>query len=233
MKRLAFVLLLAVPSLLVAQAAAEPPVLPFDSASFRGGAIDNPHFPLTPGTMFIFEIRDDRDHSIDTLEVLADTKRIAGVTVTVVHDREWRRGVLVEDTYDWYAQDIYGNVWYLGEDTKSYTNGKKPSTAGSWKAGTAGASAGIIMRAKPKLGESYRQEYRKGVAEDMARVVSVTDAEAVRAGKFKGCVTTEDWSPLEPNVKERKTYCPGAGLVRGRTVTGGLERTELIAIVTP
>jgi hypothetical protein len=232
MKRLALAALLAVPTSLVAQAPAEPPVLPFDSLAFRGGEIDNPHFPLVPGTKLIFEIRDDRDHSIDTVEVLTETKRIAGVTATVVHDREWRRGVLVEDTYDWYAQDIYGNVWYLGEDTKSFKSGKA-STAGSWKAGTAGASAGIIMRSKPKLGESYRQEYRKGVAEDMARVVSISDAESVRAGRYKGCVTTEEWSPLEPNVKERKTYCPGAGLVRGRTVTGGLERTELIAIVTP
>ena len=233
MKHLALAALLAVPTSLVAQAAAEPPILPFDSLAFRGAPIDNPHFPLVPGTMLIFEIRDDRDHSIDTVEVLGETKRIAGVTAVVVRDREWRRGVLVEDTYDWYAQDISGNVWYLGEDTKSFKNGKKASTSGSWKTGVAGATAGIIMMARPKLGESYRQEYRKGVAEDMARVVSLTDVDAVRAGKFKNCVTTEEWSPLEPNVKERKTYCPGAGLVRGRTVMGGLERTELIAIITP
>ena len=78
-------------------------------------------------------------------------------------------GDYVEVTKDWYAQDSDGNVWYLGEDTKEYENGKVASTAGSWEHGVDGAYAGIIIPADPKPGLEYRQEYYKGEAEDVAR----------------------------------------------------------------
>jgi len=213
-----------------AQGQSVPPVLRFDSLAFRGVTVDNPLFPLRPGTVYVFEVRDDGRILADTIRVLRETKRVAGVTATIVHDRVSRAGVIVEDTYDWYAQDTSGAVWYLGEDTREYRDGKVVSTAGSWQAGIGGARAGIVMRAKPKVGDTYRQEYRKGVAEDMGRVVRVDDTLTVRAGRFAHCVSTDDWSPLEPNVKERKTYCPGVGLVRE---VGGSERSELVAVVRP
>ena len=216
-----------------AQRPAVPPVLRFDSLAFRGGPIDNLLFPLKPGTIFVFEVKDDGRVLADTIRVLQETKRIAGVTATIVHDRVSRAGVIVEDTYDWYAQDTSGTVWYLGEDTKEFRAGRVASTAGSWQAGVAGARAGIVMLARPTVGAAYRQEYRKGVAEDMGRVVSVTDSVSVRAGRFARCVSTDDWSPLEPKVKERKTYCPGVGLVREYVVTGGSERSELVLVIRP
>ena len=134
----------AVIALLVATAAhaqrpAVPPVLRFDSLAFRGGPVDNPLFPLKPGTIFVFEVKDDGRILADTIRVLQETKRIAGVTATIVHDRVSRAGVVVEDTYDWYAQDTSGTVWYLGEDTKEYSAGRVASTGGSWQAGVAGA----------------------------------------------------------------------------------------------
>jgi hypothetical protein len=225
----------AVPGVADAQArsTATIPTPRFDSLAFKGSVVDNPLFPLRPGAAYVFEITDDGETSVDSVTVLRETKRVAGVTATVVHDRVSRRGAIVEDTFDWYAQDTSGTVWYLGEDTKEYRAGKVVSTAGSWQAGVAGAIAGIMMKAHPRVGDSYRQEYRRGVAEDMGRVVSVTDSAAVRAGRFTSCVTTEDWSPLEPKVRERKTYCPGVGLVRERVTTGGSERSELVAIVRP
>jgi hypothetical protein len=95
----------------------------------------------------------------------------------------------------------------------------------------AGARAGIIMPAQPRVGDSYRQEYRRGIAEDMGRVVSLGDTITVPAGHFTGCVTTEDWSPLEPAVREHKVYCPGVGVVRGTTSAGGRERSELVSVL--
>lgn len=210
-----------------------PPVLRFDSLAFRGGPVDNPLFPLRAGTIYVFEIKEDGATFVDTVRVLRETKRVAGVTATVVHDRVSRGGAIVEDTYDWYAQDTSGTVWYLGEDTKEYRGGKIVNTHGSWQAGVDGARAGIIMRAKPRVGDAYRQEYRKGVAEDAGRVVSVSDSLTVRAGRFTSCVTTDDWTPLEPNVRERKTYCPGVGLVRERVTSGGSERSELVSVIRP
>jgi hypothetical protein len=216
-----------------AQSQSVPPVPPFDSLAFRGGMVDNPLFPLRPGTVFVFEVKDDGRILADTIRVLRETKRVAGVTATIVHDRVSRAGVVVEDTYDWYAQNTSGTVWYLGEDTREYRDGKVVSTSGSWQAGVGGARAGIVMRAKPKVGDTYRQEYRKGVAEDMGRVVRVDDTLTVRAGRFAHCVSTDDWSPLEPKVKERKTYCRGVGLVREFLVSGGSERSELITVTRP
>jgi hypothetical protein len=216
-----------------AQSQSVPPILQFDSLAFRGGMVDNPLFPLRPGTVFVFEVKDDGRILADTIRVLHETKRVAGVIATIVHDRVSRAGVIIEDTYDWYAQDTSGTVWYLGEDTKEYRDGNVASTSGSWQAGVGGARAGIVMRAKPKVGDTYRQEYRKGVAEDMGRVVRVDDTLTVRAGRFARCVSTDDWSPLEPKVKERKTYCPGVGLVREFLLSGGSERSELLTVIRP
>ena len=209
------------------------PVLRLDSLAFRGGPVDNPLFPLPPGTTFVFRVQENDETSVDSVTVTRQTKRIAGVTAVVVHDRVSRRGAIVEDTYDWYAQDTLGNVWYLGEDTKEYRAGKVVSTQGSWQAGVAGAAAGIIMKTAPRVGDTYRQEYRKGVAEDMGRVVSVGDSVLVPAGRFTRCVTTEDWSPLEPKIRERKTYCPGVGVVLERTTAGGTEQSDLVEVVRP
>jgi hypothetical protein len=230
---IALSMITSLPSLAVTQAKSKVPHVAgvrFDSLAFRGSAIDNPLFPLAPGTVFVFEVKDGDEISVDSITVTRDTKRIAGVTAVVVHDRLTRGGATVEDTFDWYAQDTAGTVWYLGEDTKEFRAGKVISTAGSWQAGIAGAVAGIIMKAHPRVGETYRQEYRRGVAEDMGRVVSVSDSVSVRAGRFARCITTEDWTPLEPKIRERKTYCPNVGLVRERIVSGGSERSELIAV---
>ena len=199
-------------------------------SAFRGGPIDNPFFPLRPGTVYVYRLHEDEGTALDTITVTRDTKRIAGVTAVVVHDRLSRSGQIVEDTYDWYAQDTTGVVWYLGEDTKAYKQGKVASTVGSWEAGVAGAKAGIVMQARLRIGDAYRQEYRPGVAEDMVRVVRVNDSLTVAAGHFTGCVTTEDWPPLEPGVREHKTYCRGVGLVRERAVAGGKEWSELVEV---
>ena len=82
--------------------------------------------------------------------VTSKTKRIAnGVTARVVHDVVTEGGKPVEVTDDWYAQDKCGNIWYLGEATKEYENGKVSSTAGSFEAGVDGAQPGIAMLADP------------------------------------------------------------------------------------
>jgi hypothetical protein len=217
-------------SALHAQGAPSVPWPEFKASAFRGGPVDNAFFPLVPGAVYVFRIHEGERIALDSITVLRETRRVAGVTATVVHDRVTRANQLVEDTYDWYAQDTSGTVWYLGEDTKEYKAGKVTSTAGSWEAGVAGGKAGVMMPARPRPGEPYRQEYRKGIAEDMARIVSLNDSVTVAAGHFTGCLTTEDWSAIEPGVRERKTYCPRVGLVRERTVAGGSEWMELVAM---
>jgi hypothetical protein len=169
--------------------------------------IDNEYFPMKPGTIFLYKGGTERDQ----MTVTSHTKKVMGVECVVVDDRAWEGGQLVEQTYDWFAQDNKGNVWYFGEDTKEYESGKVVSTKGSWEAGVDGAKPGIIMQADPKVGESYRQEYYPGEAMDMARVLSLNASVTVSHGSFDHVLETKEWTPLEPGFFEKKYYVRGVG----------------------
>ena len=192
--------------------------------------VDNPLFPLPPGTRFVFEGVEDGESEVNVTIVTHDRKSILGVSATVVLDRVFVHGELKEKTFDWYAQDKQGNVWYLGENTKEYEDGKVVSTEGSWQAGRDGAKPGIIMLAHPQVGDSYRQEFLVGVAEDQARVVARGIEQRVPYGSFDNCVRTVEFTDLEPGVKEAKIYCPGVGFVRAHDVEGPATRLVLTHI---
>jgi len=149
----------------------------------------------------------------------------------VVLDRVFVHGELQEKTFDWYAQDKQGNVWYLGEDTKEFENGQVVSTAGSFEAGKHGAKAGIIMLAHPQVGDKYQQELAPGIAEDVARVVAKGLDVQVPYGSFHNCLRTVEFTALEPGVKEAKLYCPAVGFVRAASVEGPTTRLVLTRIV--
>jgi hypothetical protein len=192
--------------------------------------IDNKYFPLKPGTTFVYEGKTKDATEGDVVAVSSDTKQIMGVKCVVVNDKVTEDGKLTEHTYDWYAQDKKGNVWYFGENSKEYKNGKVTSTEGSWEAGKDGAKPGIIMPVNPKVGHTYRQEYYKGVAEDMARPLKLDGSASVPYGSFDHVLVTYEWTPLEPNVSEQKYYAPGVGTVLEVAVKGPPERLELIRI---
>jgi hypothetical protein len=180
--------------------------------------IDNPYLPFVPGTTMVYRERGEDGRGREVVRVTHRTKTVQGVETVVVRDRAYSGGDLVEDTRDWYAQDRQGNVWYFGENTKEYEDGKVVSTEGSWETGVDGAEAGIYMPADPKVGDSFRQEYYKGHAEDHFRVVSL-----------KGdMLVTREWTPLEPDVVDFKTYKRGVGTVKERSADGA-ERLRLVS----
>lgn len=190
-------------------------------------AIDNPYMPLRPGTTFVMENRTDGEEI--TVAVTHRTRVVDGVTCVVVHDTARVNGLVIEDTFDWYAQDAAGNVWYFGEDTAEYEPGDPDpiSTEGAWEAGVDGAEAGIAMLADPEVGDRYRQEFAAGVAEDRAVVRSLSETADVRYGSFDGLLRTRDVNPLDPSV-ESKVYAEGAGNVLATDAEGG--REELVRI---
>lgn len=192
--------------------------------------INNTYFPLIPETTYVYEgdTGDGLEHIVVT--VLNETKVIMGVNCVVVRDTVSVDGEIVEDTYDWYAQDVHGNVWYMGEDSKEYENGNVVSTVGSWEGGVDGAKPGIIMLANPIEGIYYRQEYYKGDAEDMAGVIQVGETKAISYGSFNDVLVTKDFTPLEPGVAEYKYYAPGIGLILEEVVEGGSGHIALISI---
>jgi hypothetical protein len=179
--------------------------------------IDNPYWPMTPGSRWAYrETNTKGERERVVVEVTNETKTIAnGVEARVVRDTVTANGVPVEVTDDWYAQDREGNIWYLGEDTQEYINGKPGPKTGSFEAGIDGAQAGVAMPANPQPGTSYRQEYYKSEAEDKGAIVTVGEEQVqVPFGFFdKGVVMTRDLVPTEPRVQELKFYAPGIGPV--------------------
>ncbi|MHB0915012.1 MAG: hypothetical protein ACYC5A_09885 [Thermoleophilia bacterium] len=195
-------------------------------------AIDNPYLPFRAGTSWVYE--GETDEGVERIEVTVtdETRIVMGVTCTIVWDRVWVDGELVEDTRDWYAQDREGNVWYFGEDSQEIEAGQVVSSAGSWEAGVDGAKPGIVLHADPKTAETYRQEYYPGEAEDMAVVLSLAADVRIGLGDYTGCIQTEEWTPLEPGIREHKFYARGIGVILEETVAGGEGRIELIEFRT-
>jgi hypothetical protein len=199
-----------------------------DAADFVDG-VDHPYFPLSPGSTWIYEGEEGGDTERVEVVVTPHRKEILGISAVVVRDTVYVNGELVEDTYDWFAQDRDGNVWYLGEDTKDYENGEVVSTEGAWEAGVDGAQPGIVMPADPQVGDAYRQEFSAGAAEDMGEILRLDASESVPFGDFDGLLVTEDWTPLEPDVVENKYYARGIGNVLEIHTQGGAGRIELIS----
>ncbi len=200
-----------------------------DPAMFVAG-IDHPFFPMIVGARFVF----DGDEHVE-VTVMPETKDILGVKATVVRDQVFEAGELLEDTLDYYAQDVDGNVWYFGEDTAEYENGEITTTAGSWVSGVDGAMPGIVMLADPQVGDTYRQEFYAGEAEDIGMVTALSGSVTTPAGSWSGAdvLVTEEWSPLEPGVREQKTYARGVGVVETRVLEGGQEVTHLTSVTFP
>ncbi len=196
--------------------------------------IDNPYMPLVPGVSRVYQSQTPDGVERIEVTVLDERRAVMGVITTVVRDTVTLDGVLVEDTYDWFAQDEAGNVWYFGEAVDNYENGVLVDHHGSWEAGIDGAQPGIIMHADPlaHTGEPYRQEYFPGEAEDMGLVVGATEPLTVPFGSFDDVVQTEDWTPLEPDVREHKFYARGVGVIKEVKVTTG-ETVELVSLLTP
>jgi len=203
-----------------------------DPAAFVA-TIDNPYLPLSVGSRWVYEGRDEEGTERVEVVVTDKRKQVMGITATVVRDTVHIGGELVEDTYDWFAQDRDGNVWYLGETVKNYENGKLADTDGSWEAGDDGALPGIVMPAQPAEGMAYRQEYYEGEAEDMFEIKTVGGSQDVPAGSFDDVITTTDWNPLDPKVIEEKQYAPGVGLIYETKVAGGEGLVELIEFSPP
>jgi hypothetical protein len=192
--------------------------------------IDNPYWPMSPGSRWVYrEISADGAEQRVVVEVTDRTKQILGIDAVVVHDVVTEDGEVKEDTLDWYAQDVNGNVWYLGEKTAEYENGKVVSTEGSWEAGIDGAQAGVVVPAQPRAGLSYRQEYLKGEAEDAAEVLSVDEKVEVPSGRFDHVLLTKDYTPLDPSLLEHKFYARGVGPALVIALTGGGGREELVS----
>ena len=220
---LALAVLATLAAALATSVSATPPTAGFSAK------VDNPWFPLKPGTRYVYTGVKDAQPSRDVVTVTHRTRTIAGVPCIVVEDRLYLRGRLGERTVDWYSQDARGNVWYFGEQTAELDRrGRVTSTEGTWRSGVDGARAGIFMPAQPHVGQTGRQEYYKGHAEDHFKVIGLFHS--VRAPATKNALLVQETTPLEPGTVDHKLYVRGIGVVLEQTERGGDERNELVAV---
>jgi hypothetical protein len=194
--------------------------------------ITHPYWPMRPGTRWTYRETDDSGAVLTTAVVVTTrTRRLAdGVTARVVRDTVSRQGRIIEDTMDFYAQDSKGNLWYLGEDTAEFEDGKLTSKGGSFEAGVNGAMPGIVLPAHPSAGQIYRQEFYKGQAEDNGEVLRIGEFLQIPLGLYRDTVLTRDTNTLEPDTLEYKFYANGVGPALILDIAGGTGREELVKI---
>jgi hypothetical protein len=193
--------------------------------------VDNAYFPLKPGTTYRYKGVKDGKSTLDVFAVTHETKTILGVPCVVIHDRLFQSGKLAEETTDWYTQDRKGNVWYFGEATRELNSkGKTITTEGSWQAGRNGARPGLFMPRDPRRGQSFRQEYYKGHAEDHFAAVDLGASIKVPQGAYDRALLTKEWTPLEPGVLDHKYYVRGIGEVAEIAAKGPREVGKLVSV---
>jgi hypothetical protein len=215
----------------------DPDIDPADFA--ESTVIDNPWLPLVPGTTLTYEADTEDGKETIVVEVLYQVRTVMGIDCVVVRDTVRLEGVVIEDTRDWFAKDEDGNVWYFGEEVDNYEYDDDGNLLGidhegAWEAGVDGAVPGIVMKAEPRVGDSYRQEYHEGEAEDMGAVIDTGDPVTLPGFDTMTCLKTRDWTPLEPDAIEFKWYARGLGVVREQTGDGS-ETVNLVdfAIADP
>jgi hypothetical protein len=202
-----------------------------DPASFTV-EIDNRYWPMAPGTQWTYVETDEEGSDLEVVvTVTAETRTIAnGVEARVVRDTVRLEGEIVEDTFDWYAEDSAGNIWYLGEDTAEFEDGEIRTREGSFEAGVDGALAGVVMPADPRPGTTSRQEHYAGHAEDNGEILRVGEIVETPLGQYEGAVVTRDTIANEPDVLEYKFYVPDLGPVLALGISGGAGREELVSV---
>jgi hypothetical protein len=228
MGRTFLALVMAASGAAAAPTSASPGIPPLPRPAEFVQRIDNKWFPLIPGTVLVYRGEKDGMSGRDVMTVTHRHRTILGIRATVVSDRLYLRGHLAERTADWYAQDRHGNVWYLGESTEELdAGGRTTNTEGSWEAGVHGARAGIYMPAHPMPGESGRQEYYKGHAEDQYKILSVHARVSTPAASSRHALLTEETTRLEPGSVDHKLYVAGVGTVVEQSVKRGNEKFVL------
>ena len=232
-----------VPFLLAALTAALPAradyLLPtFDPANFdAGAAIDNPYLSYLPGMRRVHETKANGDAEPDApaaehIDITFEGPGpvLAGVQTTVVLDRVYAEGLMIEETRDFYAQDRQGNVWYLGEDVVNLTRDATGAitgtdTKGSWRAGVNGAEPGYAMPAVALLtaGFAYQQEHApQDQAMDRAEVLATGVTLTTSMGTHDEVISILETSAVDPDLREVKHFAPGLGLLREEEVAADL-----------
>jgi hypothetical protein len=193
--------------------------------------VDNPYFPLKPGTTYRHQGTKEGEPALIVYTVTRRTRRVMGVTNVVVLDKLYVNGRIEEIAHDWYTQDREGNVWYFGETIKEYApNGKRIPAKGAWEAGVDGAKPGIVMPAEPEVGTVFRPEYYKGKAEDRYKILDLSAEVRTPYGSFSDVLVMSEQTRLEPDVLGLKFHARGFGQIKESVAKGPPETLSLVSV---
>lgn len=221
--------------------AAMPVLHDFALATFASGTpIDHPYFPVLPGAKRWYQGENEDGVEGFTLSFAGPGKVLLGVETTTLLDRATEDGVLVEETFDYYAQDTAGNVWYMGEDVTNYhydNNGIFLGTdnESAWLAGVNGALPGLIMPAILEVGANYYQEFSEDDdALDQATIFALGETVDLGWSIFDDVLVTYETTELDPDAREFKYYAPSFGLIRVEEgLSADLTDAELVVDLLP
>lgn len=220
----------------------------FDPADWDDSAGPNNYWHIaTAGDVFVYFAEAEDECVVTRMMVTGESKALEDEDdlypeevddrLIVVEDIEWIQEdcegdwVLAERTWDWYAHDDAGNIWYFGEYTEAYEDGEC-SVDGSWEAGVDGATPGIVIPAEPRPGDAYQQEYLEDEAEDWGKVLRLDATVSIDQGDYYNCLKTKEWTPLDRGHVEHKFYCPASvpGLVYIKELHGKTVHVEYIGV---
>ncbi len=180
----------------------------------------HPYFPMTPGTLWIYEGEEDGLPLREEIRTLEETEIIWGTVCAVMNERVFIDNQLTEVTSEWFGLDAEGNVWKFGEETLELVDGKLRRADDSWITGVGDALPWIVFAANPQVGDVY-SGYRPGGV-DVLEVVSVTTTATVPAGTFENCLELVE-NREDPLYTDIILYAPGVGRISERNASGNLE----------
>jgi hypothetical protein len=227
----------------VAAFAAGPTLPAFDPANFTNPK-PNPYISLDVGARQVLAgsgMDEGRMQTeLATQIVTGPGLKLMGVETTQILDEAVKNGNLVERTFDYYAADNDGNLWYFGEDVTNYRydadgNFTGTDSKSAWRAGVNGAVPGISVAADPVVGLSLFQEQAKADgAMDYFEVLETDATVTGPAGTFTGVLKTFEGNMAEPDLREFKFYAKGVGFVRTEEdLSETLDNPKLVTEVQP
>lgn len=187
--------------------------------------IDNRYYPLTEFDRCVLRGKEDGAQVRVVRKPLERTKRFThngeSFRAAVIRDSEFEDGELVERTFDYFAQDDRGTVWYLGEDVNDYEDGKLVGHGGAWLYGKDTDRMGVGMPANPRVGSRWRHEDVPDGPVEKDKVVAILDKATVRGKTYQDVLRVRELNPPD-DEPEFKLYAPGVGNIEERPPDGRL-----------
>jgi hypothetical protein len=189
-----------------------PSLTPLEDGIAFSAEVTHPFYPLS--TVRYAELRSEDEHVVR--EVQEKTKQVGGVECLVLAEKEYEDGELAEISYNYFAQDARGNVYYFGEDVDDYEDGEVVGHGGAWLVGRNAVEPCLFMPAELVVGFGFKPENSPPDAEEWDEIAALDAKLKVPAGEFEDVLVIKESNDLDKwpdKWEEQKFYARGIGLI--------------------